>query len=301
MRKILVVCHDAGGSEIVSSWVAKHRSEYLFMYLLEGPAVAVFGRKLGNLTNNTRSSILSDPSTFNFVLTGTSWASDLEKTIIRLAKNQSVPCASYLDHWMDYRERFESGGALVLPDEIWVGDLHAHRVATETFPQSRIKLEPNLYFEEMVNKVRSLPAHSKRETVRVLYVTEPTSVVAAHKYGDPTYFGYTEFEALDNYLSYLRTQSIRIDAIRIRLHPSEPDGKYRSIIEKYESYFPIESSVNQDLTDDCAWSDWIVGCQSMAMVIGVLSGKTVFSCTPRNGSKFILPYKEIKKIFQASS
>jgi hypothetical protein len=33
----------------------------------------------------------------------------------------------------------------------------------------------------------------------------------------------------------------------------------------------------------------------------VLSGKTVFSCTPRDGSAFMLPYKEIKKIFQTSS
>lgn len=297
----MVVSHDAGGSEIISSWVAKHSSKHVFAFLLEGPAIAVFGRKLGSLTNQTRSSILSDLSTYSFILTGTSWASDLEKTIISLAKSQRIPCATYLDHWMDYRKRFESGGKLVLPDEIWVGDVHAYRVATETFTECRIKLESNLYFEEMVNKVRSFPTRSKCETVRILYVTEPTSVVAEQKYGDPTYFGYTEFEALDNYLRYLKSQATQVDTIRIRLHPSEPPGKYRSIVEQYAPFFSIEESRDNDLAVDCAWSDWMVGCQSMAMVIGVLSGKTVFSCTPHNGSAFILPYKEIKKLFQPSS
>ncbi len=59
------------------------------------------------------------------MLCGTSWQSDLEWRATELARRSGKRCVAYLDHWVNYRERFEREGELRLPDAIWVADLYA--------------------------------------------------------------------------------------------------------------------------------------------------------------------------------
>ncbi len=42
---IAVVSHDAGGAEILSSWLLRNQEPYCLV--LDGPAVAIFQRTLG--------------------------------------------------------------------------------------------------------------------------------------------------------------------------------------------------------------------------------------------------------------
>ena len=42
-----VACHDAGGAEIVSSYIIQNN--IVAKYCLEGPAINVFERRLGNI------------------------------------------------------------------------------------------------------------------------------------------------------------------------------------------------------------------------------------------------------------
>ena len=49
---ILIVSHDAGGAEVVSSWVRRH-PEYQFEFCLDGPAVEIFKRKIGTIDNQS--------------------------------------------------------------------------------------------------------------------------------------------------------------------------------------------------------------------------------------------------------
>src|ERR1039458_3348081 len=81
MERILVVARDAGGAEVVSAWVKKHRdADYRF--LLEGPAVLVFRRKLGMIAILSAAEMHLSIGAVNFVLTGTGYGSDLEKIAI---------------------------------------------------------------------------------------------------------------------------------------------------------------------------------------------------------------------------
>ena len=84
-----------------------------------------------------------------FVLTGTGWASNLEREAIRMARSHRVQVAAYLDHWVNYAERFTVDGVLELPDEIWVGDEEALDLAHRTFPTTEVRLEPNQYWSEI--------------------------------------------------------------------------------------------------------------------------------------------------------
>lgn len=297
-RRILVVSHDAGGAEIVSAWVKNHQ-EYAYTYVLEGPATGIFMRKIPGLDLAPRETVLNSTPAVDLVLTGTGWGSNLEKELIAWGKGRGIRTASYLDHWVNYRERFVLEEALVLPDEIWVGDMYAYDLARTTFPDSQVRLEPNLYFQEIqeqLRRVSAAPAPDRRK-VRILYVCEPTSVMAEKKYGNPRRLGYTEFEALEGYLRYLQEKETSIDRIRLRLHPAEVPGKYRKILEPFRAAYDLEESQGRPLVEDCAWADWIVGCQSMALVIGVLAGKQVYSCIPPGGLPLTLPFPEIVSLF----
>jgi hypothetical protein len=187
-------------------------------------------------------------------------------------------------------------GTLELPDEIWVGDQYAEALARTSFPNTIIRLVPNQYFVDTTISISEaeskISPHSSGKT-RVLYVCEPRTM----KYDNPNYWGYTEYEALDGYLNSLTIQSAQIDEVRVRLHPSESPGKYDAVISKYENRFIISESVVNPLYDDCAWADWVVGCDSMAMVIGLMAKKKVFSCIPRGGRKMSLPFHEITRLF----
>ncbi len=296
MKPVLVVSHDAGGAEVVSAWV-KAQAGSGFRFILEGPAVAVFRRKLGDIDISSASAMHTSISAVEFVLTGTGYGSDLERTAIAAARGGGVPVASYLDHWTNYRERFELCGELVLPNEIWAGDPHAVALAQKTFPRTPVKAVENEYFREMKEQIGALARpEDATPTLHVLYVTEPTSAAAEKAYGDPRYWGYTEIEALDGYLSHLEGAAEHV-AVVVRRHPAEIAGKYSAVIQRHRPLLSITESSGRTLVEDCAWADWVVGCDSMAMVIAVHANKRVFSCIPKGGPKLSLPYAEIVRLF----
>ena len=96
-REVLICCHDAGGAEILSDWVLVETAKR-YRFRLEGPALAVFRRKLGDLTGLSRAEADEILPTVDFVLTGTGWASTLELDCLAAARAAGVYCAAYLDH-----------------------------------------------------------------------------------------------------------------------------------------------------------------------------------------------------------
>ena len=123
---LTIVCHDAGGSEILSSWLSRQTEPYCLV--LAGPALSIFERKIGNFLIDTLESAVAKS---DWVLTGTSWQSDLEIEAIKLANLQGKRSVSFLDHWVNYQQRFMRDGKVYFPDEIWVGDDSALKIAKE--------------------------------------------------------------------------------------------------------------------------------------------------------------------------
>lgn len=296
-KKVLIVAHDAGGAELISSWVKKNCDNYFFEYCLDGPAVSVFSRKLGQFDNVCMEIVRQQLANFDFILTGSGWGSVLEKRFIALAKQQGVTVITYLDHWTNYRKRFEWQGDLVLPNQIWVGDQHALQIVQCEFPQVETHLQPNCYIQDVVKEIytyeKSGDERVEDDRLRVLYICEPRQTVQAGF----DFWHYTEFEALTGYLNYLLQLGNAQKIIRIRLHPSEPKGKYDAIIEEYRGGLTIQLSEGTSLSQDCAWAQWVVGCDSMAMVVALFAGRKVFSCIPKEGRALTLPFPEIEQIF----
>ena len=71
---VAIVSHDAGGAEILSCWLSEQKEPYCLV--LEGPAIKVFERNVGNIEITDLNEAISKS---DWVLCGTSWQSSLEK------------------------------------------------------------------------------------------------------------------------------------------------------------------------------------------------------------------------------
>lgn len=289
---LALVSHDAGGAEILSSWLIENPQPHILA--LEGPAVSIFQRKLGSIAVAPLELAIESSS---WVLCGTSWQSDLEKRAILDAKSVGKKVVAYLDHWVNYRERFQLNGIDVLPDEIWVGDSEAEKIARSIFSNSKIVFNSNPYYKELLKKFRLLPVRVfNPNKVSVLYICEPIREHAFLAYGNERVWGYTEEEALNYFLRNINSVAGGIIEIKIRPHPSESINKYKWAFKES----PLISEINNQkpLVDQIAMADIVVGCESMAMVMALLVGKRVISSIPDGGRLCQLPQVDIQHMHQ---
>jgi len=290
-----IVCHDAGGAEIISSYILK--KNITAKYCLEGPAVKVFEHKLENIKNNSLSNMINS---VDWILCGTSWQSNLEWNTIQAAKKKNKKVVSFLEHWSNYSERFNRNGIMILPDEIWVGDSYAQKIAEESFPDTKIKLIDNPYLSEIKQSLSKFKPKKKLTEKHVaLYACENISDHMLLRYGDANYLGYTEHDSLQFFVDNLDKVDKNIRTIIVRPHPSDnnPQAKY-GWIKKHpinalcDVQFSKEKSLMQDIVD----CDIVVGAETMVMVVGLISRKRVVSSIPEKGRVCILPFTEIEHI-----
>ena len=286
-----VVSHDAGGAEILSSYVRQQGMPV--QLVLDGPARRVFERKLGAVALTSLDEAVRQ---CDWLLTGTSWQSDLEIDAIRLARQAGKRSASFIDHWINYADRFTRHGDTHLPDEIWVGDAIAEQIARRHFPSTPVHVVANPYFADIRAEIARLPASvgDRADGARVLYVCEPVREHGLRQFGNERHFGYVEEDALRFFLSHVGALGERVGRITIRPHPSEASDKYAWAARDFA--LPIASGGQQPLVAEVAAADIVVGCESMAMVVGLLAGKRVISCIPPGGRPCGLPQPDIEHL-----
>lgn len=288
MEHVAVVCHDAGGAEILSSWL--NRAHCQASVVVAGPAVDVFRRRCPQAVFLSLEAALAK---CNWVLSGTGWQSSFERQAIALGRSLGKKTVAFLDHWVNYRERFDEAGRSVLPDEIWVGDIEAEGIARGLFGETPVLLKPNPYVEDLVAEIsRIQTGKSKSAATRILYVCEPVADHALAQYHNERYWGYTEHDALRFFLTNVTALGQPIDAITIRPHPSEKADKYhwaRGLLS-----LSIKFGGQKTLLEETLESEIVVGCESMAMVVGLLAGKRVISTIPPGGRPCQLPHRGIE-------
>jgi len=283
-----IVSHDAGGAEIISSWVKNNEGNYFFV--LEGPAISIFKNKLGILKNIGLHEAIQR---CDLILCGTSWKSDLEKKAILQSKKVGKKIVAFLDHWVNYEDRFTLNGIKIFPDEIWVSDKEALKIAKKTFSEIPVLLIPNYYFLDITTQLKLIKTRKNtHKGVSILYVCEPIMEHALLRYGDENYWGYTEISVLNYFLKNIVILFEHIAYIKIRPHPSEEIKKY----EWTKSVSPLISEISNSklLVQDIMDVDLVVGCSSMAMIVALLANKRVISSIPFKGNFFKLPFEKIE-------
>jgi hypothetical protein len=290
MKVYAIVSHDAGGAEILSSFIRDNGLRC--HYSLTGPAIKIFQNKLGGLENLELQAAVENSE---LLLCSTSWNSMSEFNSIKIAKSLNLKTIAILDHWVNYRERFIRHGEIILPEEIWVCDEHAYLKACNEFPLQHIRMIGNPYLRE-IELTYSIYKKNKpnSETRNILYVCEPISEHGVKFYSDANYRGYLEHDAIKYFLQNLK--GLRLDNCRIiiRPHPSESLEKYQWVLNEYK--YNVILSNNFHLVEDIMQSTHIFGCDSMALVAGLVCGKKVYSCIPPHGMKMSIPYSGIIKL-----
>ena len=285
---IAIVSHDTGGAEILSSWIRQNQQPYCLV--LEGPAISIFQRKLGSIRIDPLAKAIELSES---VLCGSSWQSTLEKQAIVKAKRAGKKVITFLDHWVNYSERFQLDGKIVLPDEIWVGDVDALLIAQNLFSGVQVVLHSNPYLKDLqmeMETIQSSPNCSKPGSV--LYVCEPIREHALLAYGNELYWGYTEEDALQFFLKNIDALGSAVGEIKIRPRPSESNSKYDWA--RQANHLVSETASTKSLMEQIVETDVVVGCESMAMVVALLAKKRVISAIPPGGKVCSLPQTGIE-------
>lgn len=275
-NSVCIVSHDAGGAEVLASYAAEKRLDSRLV--LDGPAIAVFRRHMGSVDLWPLADAVAAS---DWCLLGTSWQSDLEWRGLREARRLGKRAVSFLDHWVNYPERFVRGGVQELPDEIWVGDEDALALAQRHFPRTPVRLVPNPYFAYVGREIGRYEARRPRPSSAgavVLFVCENLSGHARMRFGDERHWGYTEFDAIDYFFRRIGDLGVPVGQITLRPHPSDPEGKYAGVISAHTPLARLSSG--KPLLEEIAESDIVVGCESMAMIAATLARKRVLCAVP---------------------
>jgi hypothetical protein len=271
--KTLTVAHDAGGAELIAAWSKRHPEQGPFLHIASGPAIRAF-EKRGLSIEMPSSDIENHLKGISRVVVGPGWNSPLEFRFIKAARKMNIPTVAYLDHWINFRLRFgypREGWRENLPDEIWVGDEAAMRIAQQEFPDRKVELVPNEHVREIRETFASIQSGINEEPDLVLFLSEPMSEPTTI-FGDPQDVSFDEYGVLKNLLLRLQGSGYRL---RIRLHPSE--GR-----EKYERLH-VQISDEPELLKDLARARVIVGMSTMALAHAAACGKIVWSLWPDLG------------------
>jgi len=296
--KTLIVSHDSGGAQVLSSWVARQEDVSRFIFSVQGPALEIFSEKIETFQNLEIDNAIS---TANSIITTTSWASDIEMSALKRFKDLKISnSVVLLDHWTNYRERFLYKNLLILPDEIWVTDHFASELAIETFPKIPVSRIHNYYLEEVINTVNDLQVNSlgdeSKAKLEILFIGENISANCERTHGNANYYGYTEQESFIHFLDRIdKIGNLENFVLTIRPHPSETADKYTSLIPvglKRELNYSISKN---SLEVDLANSDLVVGMSSFALYISINAQIRTLCVIPDSSIKCVIPDPRIER------
>lgn len=273
----LIVSHDAGGAFLLSKWCLSVSKYFNFEFYLSGPAIKIFS----DLFLNIR--VLSNPdfSKYSRVISSTGWQTDFEIKSIISAKNSNIYSVSYLDHWVNYLERFTVDGSVHYPDEIWCGDSESLKLAEVVFNGNVKKYRRinNRHILDIKSKYYSFKCNKKSVLICLEPIRNGYSLASAYKY-------------LSSYLKYHYSKN---QSIIIRDHPSSTQTSVKLLYQLLQPYFKVTMSC-ESLEKDLSQAIAVFGYQSSVLVYALKLNIPAFSYYPSSIMEPILPHKDITYI-----
>lgn len=230
---------------------------------------------------------------FDCLFTGTSHpvSSDkFEVNAIQQAKANHVHVISFIDHWMNFKLRFEGLMKEEMPDEIWVIDERAKELAIEEgLDEDKLKVKGNPYHyylknfwhSEFESKQYLNQLGIRTDCLHILFAPDPLSLRNRNHQT-----GFTEADALESILKVLSGQQFRVCLI-IKMHPLQPEEILKTILNKYKevSHFLLKEADNCELISAC---DLVIGFYSNFLLEAKTLGKPVIRFFPGNTAADLL-------------
>lgn len=282
-----IVCHDAGAANVVVAALLETGRKDWRAYM-QGPAKKIWESAFPEVV--LYDSIEQAIEGSELLISGTGWASDVEDEARRVAQRKSVKSIAVIDHWVNYAERFVRNCEQVLPDEIWVTDEYALELALDAFPGKFVLQVPNYYLEKQLRNIALLDKPTNPE---LLYILEPIR----SKWGR-NILG--EFQALEYFISKFPQLGMPEETvICLRPHPSDLEGKYNDWI-KLHSNMNIKLDDSISITESLGRVAWVAGCESFALVLALMAGRTVYCTLPPWAPACRLPHSGLIQLRELS-
>jgi len=307
MKKILFAAHDPGGINVLGPVIDffAEQEEYEVLLVLLGPAKAKYHIPVG------RARLLNIPSVPlpgfpneqgvdptdvtrllqahapDCIFTATSYNSTLEKHLIALGRQLSIPTAAILDFWGNYRLRFTAGHNTHFPDLIFVADQKMAAGLSQEGVDADIVLCGNPHLSQLAaTHTRPVAA-----TTPAKHVFRFFSENIAHYFPDKPL---NEFVIIADILRFLTQATIEATFI-IRPHPMESPAPWRAFINKQKPVNTINLCLDTlDFNTLLSQPFVAIGLTSMALIETAVCDIPTFSyqiAVPDDGYLF-LPYEE---------
>lgn len=282
-ERTAVVCHDAGAANIIIAGLLESGKNN-WRSFMRGPAEKLWKVAFPDIA--LYDSLYSGLEGVELLLSGTGWQSDIEHEARKLARERGIRSVAVIDHWGNYPERFIRNGETVWPDEFWVTDDYAMKIALKFFPAQNMFQVPNYYIDK---QLRNIAQVKKAEIPELLYVLEP----ARRKWGRDIE---GEFQALDYFISCLPKLKLPLETVvRLRPHPSDPSGKYDAWIARH-SKMNIQIDRSISIEQSIGRASWVAGLESFALVLALKAGRKVYCTLPPWAPACRLPHGGIINI-----
>lgn len=284
-KQLVVFARDAGGAEVLAAFMKRNARSLRPIVYATGPASAVFTRE------RIRYSAVRRPNDVTRILArhgkvrtlfGTG-AGTFELVALKEAKRRRLHTAAYLDSWIQYRERFgypARGWRKNLPDELWVGDNAARRLARKYFKRTHIRLMPNRYLAEVTARYKARKKSADKSTL-FMSAAGPLSETL-----------------LNDFLHVCVKRGVQ-NTVRVRLHPEDDSARFKRILKRF-GHVHTELSREKDIVKDLVRARVVVGPETVALVPAHLVGIKTIRIVPR-GEKSFLPFPRIRTVRDAEA
>jgi hypothetical protein len=229
------------------------------------------------------------------LFTGTSHpqsSNQFEVRCITTAKQQGLYVISFIDHWVNFKLRFDGLSIEYYPDEIWVLDEGAYALAVkEGLAADKLKIRDNPFLVYLKQYWKSSFSEKNylttlgidKNSKHILFAPDPMSLRLGKEV-----VGFTEFEAFRD-LTEIVSSCFKDVSLIIKTHPLQPQ------VDLFEAS-KIHSSLNLCLITEANTqelinaSDLVVGFYSNLLLEAKALGKKVVRYFPGNEETDLLRY-----------
>lgn len=281
--KILVLSNDAGASEYIAHMILTEfeRSDWRVCVLPDSPAYKIFTKCNLPLTTMESVDCLHDivkKQRPDLILYGTSWQINFQTAVEKIAELYHIHSIALLDHWVNYKERFNQH---IPPKHIMVMDDIAFALAKKNFGETINITQLKSYFLE--NMRASFNTVNQKHAESVVFISEPTSIIAKNNLGTEDGYGFTEYSVLEDLLTLF-------NEITVRLHPSDRTDKYNAIIQNHTNKkITIINPYDEELIETLHKSKLTIGFDGMALFISYYLGINTISYMPTDKRALTIP------------
>jgi len=297
--KILIISNDAGATEYIAHLILQeyNQANWVVYALINSPAFKIFTKlnidfTILNSVEDVEEAIREEFP--DIVLYGTGWQIDFHHIVEKMRKKYHIKSIALLDHWINYKERLKSSS---LPQNIMIMDDVAYQMANNVFDDSVNIFQLRCHYLDNIEMLYN--SISKKDNSSVVFISEPTSIIAEYNLGDENAYGFTEYSVVEELIEFF-------DELIIRLHPADSLYKYDDILQKYPNkQVTIVYPYNEELVETLSRSKLTIGFDGMALFISYFLGIDTISYMPTKKRELTIPMpkdfliddlKELKKI-----